>query len=495
MLSPSSPTRIGFPARVSSLIGQYVTTDIDEHPGDALTTESPSSAAAPLRATAPSPTTAPTPTTEELAAKISAMECPVNHSLLDPAVQDSPWDFYAELHEQCPVFPIPELGAVMVTKYEDVRYVLTHPELFSNSGSGGGTRKGLQAEKAARYQEILAERGWGHVSTLQRTDPPIHTDYRKRLNRVFTPRRVRTMGDHIDDITGELIDAVMQPLEDNGATEGECEFVSAFAMPLPGIIIAEQLGLDRAEIKRFKRWADAMLAMTMRPLTEEEMLETVETELEAQHHLAGEFEARRQQPTDDLISALVHSHEQGDEPLSEHELQNLMHQLVTGGFETTTNALNHGMWLLTRYPEVQDRLRADLSLVPKFIEEVLRFEGPVQGLIRRATQDVELRGVTIPADTMVIVRYGAANRDEEAFANADTFDIDRTGENHHVAFGLGAHFCVGAALARRELVSGFTAWLERTSSIELARPFDGPVHEPSLLLLPVIELPIRFRLR
>jgi len=431
-------------------------------------------------------------TTEELADRLNAIECPVDHTILDPAVQDAPWDFYAELHERCPVFPMPELGAVMVTRYEDVRFVLTHPELFSNSGRGGGTKKGLQVEKSRRYQQILRERGWGHVETLQRTDPPVHTDYRKRLNRVFTPRRVRTMGDHIDEVTNELMDAIMGPLIDAGEQVGECEFVSSFSMPLPGIIIAEELGLDRRDIKRFKRWADAMLALSMRPLTEEELLETAETELEAQHHLAAEFEKRRTEPTDDLISALVHSHEPGDEPLSVHELQNLMHQLVTGGFETTTNALNHGIWLLTRYPDIQDRVRADPDLIPSFIEEVLRFEGPVQGLIRRTTEDVELGGVTIPEDTMVMVRYGAANRDEEAFDRANEFDIDRADSNRHMAFGLGVHFCVGAALARRELESGFRAWLERTSSIELAQPFDGPVHEPSLMLLPIEHLPLRF---
>lgn len=431
---------------------------------------------------------------EELSHKIAQMQCPVNHTILDPAIQDAPWDFYAELHEQCPVFPIPEIGGVMVTRYEDVRHVLTNPHLFSNSGRGGGRRSGIQVDKSVRHQKILRERGWGHVETLQRTDPPIHTDYRKRLNRAFTPRRVRTMGDHIDEISAELMDAIIAPLIAAGETSGECEFVDTFAMPLPGIIIAEQLGLDRTEIRRFKRWADAMLALTMRPVTDDELLEIAETELEAQHHLAAEFEKRRQDPSDDLISALVHSHDDGEEPLSVHELQNLMHQLVTGGFETTTNALNHGMWLLTRYPDVQDRLRADPSLIPAFIEEMLRYEGPVQGLVRRATEDTEIGGVAIPAETMVMVRYGAANRDEDAFENAHEFNIDRT-DNRHMAFGLGTHFCVGAALARRELVSGFTTWLDRTSSIELARPFDGPVHEPSLLLLPVMQLPIRFELR
>lgn len=237
-----------------------------------------------------------------------------------------------------------------------------------------------------------------------------------------------------------------------------------------------------------------MLALAMRPLTEEQMLEAVETELEAQHHLAAEFERRRTDPQNDLISTLVHAHEdEADaDPLTVAELQNLMHQLVTGGFETTTSALNHGMWLLTRRPDVQDRVRADRSLVPAFVEEVLRFESPVAGLVRRATQDVELNGAVIPEGAMVMVRYQAANRDEEAFDHADEFDLDRERDHQHLAFGVGPHFCVGAALARQELVSAFTIWLERTSSIELARPFDGPVHEPSFMLYPMVELPLRF---
>jgi cytochrome P450 len=424
--------------------------------------------------------------TDVLDDKIAALSCPVDHTILDPAIQDDPWDFYQELHGACPVFPMPEIGAVMVTRYEDVRYVLTNPELFSSSGRGGGTKKGLQVDNARRYQEILRERGWGHVETLQRTDPPIHTDYRRLVAKAFLPRRIKEMTPHIDEVTAELIDGLIDA--------GECEFNMDFAMPLPGILIAEELGLDRAEIHRFNRWAEAMLALATRPLTEEELLETVEVELEAQHHLAAVFEHRREEPTDDLISTLVHAHEdeEGAEPLTVAELQNLMHQLVTGGFETTTSALNHGMWLLTRRPDVQDRVRADLSLVPAFVEEVLRYESPVQGLTRRATQDVELDGVVIPEGALVMIRYAAANRDSTVFDRADEFDLDRAKSPQHLAFGVGPHFCVGAALARQELVSAFTQWLARTSVIELARPFDGPIHHPSFILFPMKELPLRY---
>ena len=420
-----------------------------------------------------------------LVERLAALDCPVAQSMLDPAIQDSPWDFYRELHEQCPVFPMPEIGGVMLTKYDDVRFVLTNPDLFSSSGRGGGAKNGLQVANARRYQEILRERGWAHVETLQRTDPPIHTFYRRMVAKAFLPRRIKAMAPHIDDVTRGLIDGLIR--------SGECEFNVDFAMPLPGTIIAEELGLDRSQIHRFNRWAGAMLALAMRPLTEEELLNAVEIELEAQHYLAEQFDRRRTEPADDLISTLVHAHEgeDGAAPLTVAELQNLMHQLVTGGFETTTSALNHGMWLLTRYPEVQDRLRGDRSLVPAFIEEVLRFESPVAGLTRRATRDVELNGVVIPEGAMVMIRYQAANRDGAAFDRPDEFDIDRERSNH-LAFGVGPHFCVGAALARQELLSAFTQWLERTSSIELARPFEGPVHEPSFILFPMKALPLRF---
>lgn len=175
-----------------------------------------------------------------------------------------------------------------------------------------------------------------------------------------------------------------------------------------------------------------MLALAMRPLTEEELLDAVEIELEAQHHLAAQFDRRRTEPADDVISTLVRAHEgeDGAVPLTVAQPQNLMHQLVTGGSETTPSALNHGIWLLASYPQVQDRLRGDRSLVPAFIDEVLRFESPLAGLTRRATRDVELNGVVIPEGAMVMIRYQAANRDGAAFDRPDEFDIDRERNNH-----------------------------------------------------------------
>jgi cytochrome P450 len=240
--------------------------------------------------------------------------------------------------------------------------------------------------------------------------------------------------------------------------------VEELTLPLPGIIIAEELGLPRDDIHTFARWADAMLAPSMRILSEAEVVEVAETELEAQHHLAGVFEDRRANPRDDLISALVHAHGDDDEPLTVHELQNLMHQLVTGGFETTTSALGHAMWLLLRHPEQMALLRADPDgLMKGFIEEALRIESPVQGLARRTTCPAEVAGVTIPEGSLVYARFGAAN-----------------------------HYCIGAALARQEIHSAFTQLLRRVDHIELATPLPEPAHHPSMFLMPLRELRLRF---
>lgn len=409
-----------------------------------------------------------------------AHECPIDASFMDPRVQDDPFDLYAEMHEVCPVHVLPENGMFMVTRHEDVRAMLTDTASFSSSPTHARLPSG---ESSRARAELFEAEGWTREHTLQRTDPPVHTHYRKLLGRVFTNRTVADMIPRIDEISHMLIDGFID--------RGEVEFVSEFALPLPGIFICEQLGLPAEEYRTFKKWADAMLAMNQRSLSVEEALDAARTEIEAQHHLAHMFEARRNEPTDDLISLLVHSHGD-DEPLSVGELQDLLHQLVTGGFETTTAALTTAMWLLLRYPDQMEKLRANRDLQRNFIEESLRFDSPVAGLWRTTTSDADLAETTIPAGSSVMARYAAANRDAEVFDNPDDFDIERDNANQHVAFGVGHHFCIGAALARAELMSAFTAILDRLDDIQLAEPLDPLPHEFSFFLRPMKRLPLKF---
>jgi len=409
------------------------------------------------------------------------MTAPEIPSFFDPAVQDDPFEAYELMHEHCPVHQLPENGLFMVTKYDDVKSVLTDADTFSSNPVG---RTPHVSEAAKAVAEVFAERGWKRARTLQRTDPPVHTHYRRLLGRVFTNRQVAALEPRITEICHELIDGFIDA--------GECEFVRDFALPVPGIIICEQLGLDAAQYPMFKTWADAMLAPAQRVMSVEQAVEQAEIELESQHYLAAEFEARREQPRDDLISALVHAHGADEEPFTMEELQDLMHQLITGGFETTTGALGNGLWLLLRHPDQMAKLRADRSLLGNFIDESLRFDSPVAGLWRTSMCPAQIGAVEIPDDSSVMVRYAAANRDPDKFENPDVFDIERENASDHIAFGWGNHFCVGAWLARAELRIAFTAILDRLDDIELAGPLDDIPHEFSFMLRPLKELPIRF---
>mgnify|MGYP003301006608 FL=1 len=245
-------------------------------------------------------------------------------------------------------------------------------------------------------------------------------------------------------------------LIDNFIEKGNCDFNDEFAMRMPGIIIAEQLGLSRDNVATFKKWADSMLGASRAPIaTKEEVTANANIELEAQLFLADVFEDRRKNPKEDLMSAMVHAHGDDEEPLSMHELQNLMHQLITGGYETTQSAINHGMWALIRFPEIADKINEDDSLLKPFTEEVLRWESPVQFLLRRTQKDVEVSGTMIPKDSMVMMGYGPANRDESKFSCPHQFKLDREGVGAHVAFGSGAHHCPGALLGRQEMMRSF----------------------------------------
>ena len=404
--------------------------------------------------------------------------------LLDPAVQRDPFPFYRRLREQRPVFQMPGTGFYVLTRYEDLRAVLRDTEAFSNTLD----LEELSGERARRlgalFNERLAEKGWPHVPTLHQSDPPEHTRYRRLLNKVFSPGRVRQMIPDVERVCDRLIDAF--------ADSGRCDFVSEFAFPLPGIVISEQLGLAADEIGTFRRWADAMLAPAQGLLTDEDAaIRYADIEAEAQHYLAGVFEARRADPAGDLISALVAASAAEERPLSMPELQNLLQQLITGGYITTADAITSAMWLLIDNPEQMRRVRADPDTIKALAEESLRMLAPVQGLFRKATRDVEIHGVPIPAGSILHVRYGAANRDGDVFARPDEFDVSREHVMRHMSFGQGPHACVGAPLARQEMVTAFERLLARLDDLRLD-PAGEPERNHGLLFYSFKTLPIRF---
>ncbi len=411
------------------------------------------------------------------------------YTLLDDETRECPFAYFQHLRQNEPVSFMPEIQAWYVSRYEDLRYVKKHPELFSSNMFELGDRGGGVRGAAEAYR---AEHGWKRVSTLQRTDPPVHTKYRRLINNAFTVKRVREMTPYIETCVNDLIDQFIDA--------GEADFVWDYAIPLPCTVIADQLGVPRDMIWKLKEWSDAMLAPGSGFLDEAAAIDAARLVVDAQQFFASILEARRVEPRNDIISVLANAEvvdSDGAEPrpLDMYELQDLLDQLLTGGNETTTNALGSCLMLLLQRPHLLDELRDNPEALRNLVEETLRYETPVLHLWRVATQDTEIGGVAIPKGASVALGYASANRDEAVFDDGETFDPLRKKAGKHLAFGSGPHHCPGAALSRQELYSTFTILLHRLENLRPKDPQETYQHVPNVFLRGLANLPITFDVR
>jgi len=324
--------------------------------------------------------------------------------------------------------------------------------------------------------------------TLAGRDDPNHKQMRAMFNEAFRPKKIQAMDPFVQETAYKLIDAFIN--------DGRCDWVKQFAVPLPLIIIGQQMGVPEEDIWKIKAWTDAWVQRLGMMQTEEEEKWSVEMEIDAQHYFQQIFERLRIEPDDTLISELVNRViPEWGRPLNDNELHaEMMADTFVGGSETSTNAIGFGVKLLIENPDVWRRLKADPEKhLRTFSEEVLRLEGPVQGLFRNAGKDIELQGVTIPEGAMINIRYAAANRDEREFACPETLDLDRDKPGRHLAFGSGIHHCLGAPLARRELYWSFKALVERIDEMWFAPGKNDFSIAPNFALRALKELHIEFK--
>lgn len=401
-------------------------------------------------------------------------------NFLDPQLQKCPYDFYRRLRAEAPVYREPRTGFWIISRYRDLQAVIKDTSAFSNDLV---LFDKAQKRPAPGVEAIFRSEAYPRPQTLQRTDPPRHQRYRKLIDRAFTASRVRAMTPYIDGVVKELIDGF--------EGQAEIDFVARFAMPLPCIVIADQIGVPRADIPRLKAWSDALLEPAGMMTTPERELECARLTVEFQRYFAEKIEERRAAPEEDILSALAAEMQDQEDPLSTAEVLNLLEQILTGGNETTTSTIAGAMLLLIQHPEQEALVRADPEVLRNFTEECLRLETPVQGLFRQTTRDVEVAGVTIPKDQIVIIRHGAANRDEEKFEEPDRFDVCRANSGAHLAFGAGVHFCPGAMLARAEIASAYRQLLDRFARFELVEERNTFDYNPSFFLRGLKALWIR----
>lgn len=409
-------------------------------------------------------------------------------NLFDLEVQQCPWDAYRTLREEAPVYRIPGTDIFVVSRYEHVREVLMDPQRFPSSAKNELMRASpTDVERGRKVAQRFKEKGWLPAPTLAGRDDPNHKQMRAMFNEAFKPSRIKEIDPRVETLAYELIDGFLD--------EGECDWVSRFCIPLPLFIIGEQMGAKREDMWRIKGWTDAFFHRISMMLPEDKHLEMVDREIEAQHYFQPIFEKLREQPDESLISVLVNTVIEGwGRPLNDNELHaEMMADTFVGGSETTTNALAAGMKLLIENKDVWAKLKSDPDRYMRtFVEEVLRLESPVQSLMRFAHEDVELAGVTIPAGSIINVRYGAANRDERAFECPEKLDLDRPRAGAHMAFGSGTHHCLGAPLARRELTWGFTAVVDRFEDMDFAEGKNDFIYHPHFLLRSLKQLHITF---
>ena len=394
------------------------------------------------------------------------------YHLLNPEVLANPYPLYHRLRSEDPVHWDPFLHAWVVTRYADVVTVLQHFSANRTPTPEQLTALGLST--FAPLAEVL-------VRQMLFLDPPAHGRLRALAAKAFTPSRVETLRLHIQDITDSLLDAVR--------AKGHMDVIADLAYPLPAIVTAEMLGLPTTDWQQLTAWsadfAEALGNFQHNPDHAPRVLHSL-TEMTA--YFRSAIQEHRGHPRDDLISALLTAEEGGD-CLSEEEVVANSIMLMTGGQETTTNLIGNGLLTLLRHPDQLAKLRADLSLIPSAIEELLRYESPIQYTSRLAPHDVQMGRKTIRKRQAVIAVIGAANRDPERFPDPDRLDICRQ-DNRHLAFAWAAHFCFGAPLARLEGQIAFETVLRRMPSLNL-KP--GPVTwRENLSFRGLMTLPVTF---
>src|SRR5712691_3835265 len=370
---------------------------------------------------------------------------PSHEPLTDPLIEDSfyagdAFPHYARLRDEAPVAWNNTKGFWAVSRWGDVMAASTDPETFC---SGRGI---LVMEIGASYDS---------PPMMMHTDPPEHTVHRKLVQPGFAPGRIRALEADVRRRAKLLVDEI----EAGRAVD----FVEAVSVPFQLYIISALLGMPDEDWKRFFEWSEAVIPGAT------DWSEEKRAELQADMHetLLATTVARRADPRDDLISVLAQVEIEGRR-LSDDELAMFLVQLLVAGNETTRNLVSGGLVALAQHPAEWERMRHDRSLVPTAVEEMLRWTTPVISFMRTATRDTELGGQSIRAGDPVLMLYASANRDERQFGTgAEQFDIGRA-PNHHVAFGFGAHFCIGAALARIEARVLLEELLDRFESVEPA---------------------------
>jgi cytochrome P450 len=396
----------------------------------------------------------------------------ITYDPLNPAVTCNPYPHYAQLRAEAPVHWLEGMQGYAVSRWDDIVEVLTNGRTFSS---------------AQFWPALLGEYDpVPEVPPMISLDPPGHMRIRKLANKAFVPSRIGALGGKITSVANELIDAIFA----KHGTSGEFDFVWEFSALFPVSVVADVIGVDLARRVDFKHWVDDLLSAGNRAVYGPERLAEIDRSSKAiRAYFEEVYDRRAANPGDDLISGFIQA-EVGGQKLTRSEVLNLAILLLIGGVETTTNLLGITFAHLRHHPEAVAAIRADPSKLAGVIEEVLRYDGPVQMLFRHTTEDTVLAGVAIPKGSLILPLLGSANHDERKFEDSESFDIDRN-PKEIMSFGQGPHFCMGSYLSKMEALTALQILFDRFAELEVIS--DDVDWMDSYFARGPKTLPVRFR--
>lgn len=397
---------------------------------------------------------------------------------MSPEFQANPYQYYRVLHASMPMFFWEQANMWFFSRYEDCVSVLKDNR-FGHEYTAVLTPEEIASiPQATDEQRPLMEM---QTNWMLLRNPPNHTRLKMLVHKAFTPRMIERLRSHIQDITDDLLNKVQDT--------GKMDLVEDLAFPLPITVIAELLGIPIEDRELLRSWSRD-LAITLELIEDPEPYNrAAKVTVQISDYLRKLVAERRKQPREDLISALVAAEEAGDK-LTEAEMISNIILLLIAGHETTVNLISNGTLALLHNPDQFEKLKNDPTLVKNAVEEMLRYDSPVQLTSRIAMQDIEFNGQHIKRAQQVATLLGAANRDALMFADPDTLDITRSNAGQHIGFGNGIHYCLGAPLARMEAEIAFSTMLRRLPSLSLTD--EAPTYRETYVLRGLKHLPIAF---
>ena len=396
-----------------------------------------------------------------------------------------PYPYYDRLRSEAPVFRDPKTGIVSVSTYDLALEVNKKPKTFSSNFASllsSGGKGSVDAE-----EEAILEEGMRRCDTMLTADPPEHARYKRIAMQALPHTRVMAMAPYIAEVSNTLIDGFIG--------DGKVEFKSQFAEMLPGIVIADALGVPRDDIPMFHGWVRAAILRLNGNAKPEDRPALARSEIDMQKYFLAAMAERRDNPGDDIVSDLIQASmqtEDGERPLEEPEIYSIIQQIFTAGQEATAHALAYALAQLLAHPEQLDAVIADEALVANMVEETVRHLSPSHNMWRIVKEDTALGGVELKAGEPMLIRYGSANRDESKFKHACQFDAGRENAKNHIAFGAGVHTCLGMTLARLEMTTALPLVLKRLKNLRFANPDKPFEFAPSHILRGIQSLELVF---